>query len=953
MLPKFDADTAPVLTGSPHKIVAFIGCAGLLVSAIVAYLVLVNFWQISEAEIANQTGDLVSRIESEVDHHLDAVRAVRAFAQAEGDMSASDFEVFNQNLSIETREMHTHGWAARTDIPAPQSGTAAAFSVKFLRKHDDQDGFNMLGVDLSSIDGVKEIIRKSIEDNKTILSGPLSNPAFPAEFCIVMAVAPVFDIGAPQGSPEERQAAVSGLAFDLIDLRGLIDEVIFSGQLAQFVKSGTAGIRVSAVGKPDASPPLLETEGFSRLSNDMADQILPATRVTTSRLRMGDLGIEVTVVANLARLNGDFYLVSGAAFAAGLLLTLAIAAFTYSTVSSERKIGMIVAERTAKLIEAEQRIREMAAISADWFWETDAEETFTFISSRFSEVTGLDPADFIGQKRMAVAKITDQNMDGNWRDLASAIRAREPFTDFRYAMPVKGSGNVILSISGMPAYNLKGHFTGYRGSGRNVTAESEARDRAKASEDRLHRYIEELEVSRQYLEENTLEMAELAERYAVEKERAEASERSKSEFLASMSHEIRTPMTGVMGFADMLLDGDLSFADREKVLKIKGATQSLLTIINDILDLSKLDARRLDIEYLDFHLQNSIDEAVDLVRERARMKGLSLKTRFDPKLPEGINGDPTRVRQVLINLIGNAVKFTQQGEVAVISERVMQDGHPMIRISIADTGIGMNEATLNKLFADFSQADASISRRYEGTGLGLAISKRLVGLMGGDIGVTSSEGEGSTFWFTIPLRNATTSVTPVTSRKTVADYKTTRPLNILVAEDNDLNQRIVAATLEKFGHRSTLVDDGVKAASIAATGGFDVILMDIRMPGMSGPEATRAIRSSNGPTAHIPIIALTADAMEEHIRGYLAAGMDACVTKPIDRGDLLLTINQVLGEEIHVPIVRVVENEIQPDRQNGAPELDQDINSNPEISEFLREVQSVTADIERSRKPKS
>ena len=811
----------------------------------------------------------------------------------------------------------------------------------------------MLGVDLSSVDGIDDTIRKSIVDNTAIISGPLSNVRFAAEYCIIMAVAPVFDTGAPQGSPEERLAAVSGLAFDLIDLRGLINDIVFSGQLAQFVRSGTVGVRVIAAGKPDGSPPLLETEDFSRLSNEMADQVWPARRAASSNFRVGDLGIEVSVVANLTHLNGDFYLISGAAFAAGLLLTFVIAAFAFSTVNSERRIGEIVAERTAKLIEAEQRIREMAAISADWFWETDTEDAFTYISSRFSEVTGLDPTDYLGETRMSVANITDQNMDENWRGLISAVRARESFTDFRYAMPVTDGPAVILSISGIPAYGADGKFIGYRGSGRNVTAESEARERAMASEERLHRYIEELEVSRQYLEENTLEMAELAERYAVEKERAEASERSKSEFLASMSHEIRTPMTGVMGFADMLLDGDLSFADREKVMKIKGATQSLLTIINDILDLSKLDAGRLEIEYLDFHLQNSIDEAVDLIRERARMKGLALKTRFDPELPEGINGDPTRVRQVLINLIGNAVKFTQQGEVAVITEKVLHDGHPMVCISIVDTGIGMNETTLNKLFADFSQADASISRRYEGTGLGLAISKRLVGLMGGDIGVISSEGEGSTFWFTIPLRHATTSVAPEASRKTIADYKTTRPLNILVAEDNNLNQRIVAATLEKFGHRSTLVDDGVKAAAIVATGDFDLILMDIRMPGMSGPEATRAIRSSGGPAAHIPIIALTADAMEEHIRGYLTAGMDACVTKPIDRGELLLTINQVLGEEIHVPIVRVVENHKPPQNDCEDTEATEEKTSSADISDFLREIQLVSDDIERLRKPRA
>ncbi len=441
----------------------------------------------------------------------------------------------------------------------------------------------------------------------------------------------------------------------------------------------------------------------------------------------------------------------------------------------------------------------------------------------------------------------------------------------------------------------------------------------RQSETRLAQHVEDLEVSQRHLEQQAETLKELAQRYGEEKDRAEASEQSKAEFLASMSHEIRTPMTGIMGLADILLDSQLSADQRERVQKIKRATHSLLKILNDILDLSKLEAGKMEVELLDFCLPDLVADVHEMLYRNAEQKGLYLALQVDSELPDGLRSDPTRLRQVLVNLLGNAVKFTERGGVTLTVSRQRREGDAdRLCFEVQDSGIGIADDVRDKLFLDFTQADASISRKYEGSGLGLAICKRLARLMEGEIGVKSQLGRGSTFWFWVPYREAETAVERRDHEKGGQRFQASRGLDILVAEDNQLNQEIVKSLLARYGHRLTLVDNGAAAVEAARDGEFDLILMDVRMPEMSGTDATRAIRQLEAGDRPIPIVALTADAILENQKSYLAAGMDACVAKPIDVVVLLETIDRVIGEELHRPAGPGA-----PDRELGAPAKDE------------------------------
>jgi signal transduction histidine kinase/ligand-binding sensor domain-containing protein/CheY-like chemotaxis protein len=528
----------------------------------------------------------------------------------------------------------------------------------------------------------------------------------------------------------------------------------------------------------------------------------------------------------------------------------------------------------------------------------------TDASKRFATYTNLDPGSYVFRVRAA-------NKDGVWGDDAAtlAITIEPPFWKTWWFRTL-----AVLAVLGVAWGAVKARVSGLRRQKERLEREVGARiEEIKLQNWLLERQTQELREQQRQVRENTDELAQAnralqdnEERLQLAKQRAEDATRQKSEFLANMSHEMRTPLAGVIGMLGFALrDRMLRDTTREQILRGQANAQSLLSIINDLLDFSKIEAGKLTIENIDFSLDAAIENVVSLFEEQAAAHSVAFSMLLPADLPRFVVGDPTRLRQVLVNLVGNAFKFTNHGSVALRVERRLEDqrdtsGRNMIRFSVHDTGIGIAADALPRLFQKFEQADTTTTRRYGGTGLGLAICRQLVELMGGSIGVESREGEGSVFSFVLPLADG---VQPPLVVQVPREPHTHR-LKVLCAEDFPTNQIIIRMMLEELGHEVEIAENGALAVAACARVRYDLILMDGRMPEMDGATATRLIRAG-GPAGapvldqHLMIVALTANASEEDKARYLGSGMDAFLAKPVEETAL------------HFQLARAIERQLQ------------------------------------------
>jgi signal transduction histidine kinase/DNA-binding NarL/FixJ family response regulator len=399
---------------------------------------------------------------------------------------------------------------------------------------------------------------------------------------------------------------------------------------------------------------------------------------------------------------------------------------------------------------------------------------------------------------------------------------------------------------------------------------------------------------------------------------AEQANRTKTEFLANISHEIRTPMNGIIGMNELLLRSTLTDTQRDCALTVRDSAAALLRVIDDVLDISKLEAGKMELDPVDFDLGETIEAVVALLAPRAAEKGIALTTQIEPAARRRFHADAIRLRQILLNLLGNATKFTERGSVTVavrllpaaaspagtpvpqgatgrVPDRMPDRGEAQrVAIEVTDTGIGMSEATQARLFQKFTQADSSISRRFGGTGLGLAITRELLGLMGGTISVTSQLGKGSRFLVTLPLLPPVGDASAGGPHADGQGGAGSRPLSVLVADDNRTNQRLVAALLQAAGHTADVVSNGREAVEAVLRTRYDVVLMDVQMPVMDGVQATRRIRALPAPARDVPIVALTADAVTGAEDRYRGAGMDAYLSKPLSPDTLVATLDAIV-----------------------------------------------------------
>ncbi|MEZ4772612.1 MAG: ATP-binding protein [Bacteroidia bacterium] len=518
----------------------------------------------------------------------------------------------------------------------------------------------------------------------------------------------------------------------------------------------------------------------------------------------------------------------------------------------------------ARVWQTEKRLTDVFHASKECIWEIGKDHHFIFVSDRANEILGYTPEELYQMTPYDFVKEEERGMIKQWLDYISS--QLKEMHNVEYQAIRKDGEKIWLEITGVPFFDEKGKYQGYRGALMDITG-------------------------RKTQQKKLIEA----------KERAEEAVKARSQFLSVMSHEIRTPMNAVLGTAHLLMQESPREDQLDNLETLHFSAENLLVIINDILDYSKIEAGKIEFEKIDYNLKTLTERIVKSLAQKASEKNLQFVLKNDPDLPEYVKGDPTRLSQILTNLINNAIKFTEKGEVSLCTKLIHSDENTAeITFSVSDTGIGIPRNKIEHIFESFTQASSDTTRIYGGTGLGLAICKRLVELQGSALEVESEPGKGSSFFFTLKIALAEKTLSTQQSESQKEDFQDLGGVRILLVEDNQINQKIASKFLAKWGVVVDIADNGRIALEMIGKAPYALVLMDLQMPEMDGYEAARKIREMPAPVSEIPIIALTASAMNE-VQGNVAeAGMNGYASKPFNPRELYRKIVSLLPLSEHV-----------------------------------------------------
>lgn len=582
--------------------------------------------------------------------------------------------------------------------------------------------------------------------------------------------------------------------------------------------------------------------------------------------------------------------------------------------SARKQAETLLEEKTREIYEINEGLQENARLlkatvvnANDGVMITTADlenggPKIIYVNEAFTRISGYEADEIIGKTpRILQGPDTDRKV---LNELKSRLLRGKPFKG-ELKNYTKDGDPYWLDISITPIQDKKGEITHFTAIERNITEQKRfERELLKEKETAEKEVVERKRIESQ-IQEYT-DKLELIRFEAVDaKKKAEEASAAKSEFLANMSHELRTPMNGIIGMAEMLMDSALDPDQRENIETLHRSSENLLGILNDILDISKIEAGELKIETVPFHLSTAVRQVIQLFLPLASDKGITLDMERSSDVPSAVIGDLGRIQQVLRNLISNALKFTDDGSITVSVKATTGSEEPTLYLAVEDSGVGIQKDKLDQIFEKFTQADTSVTRKYGGTGLGLAITQQLVELMGGEIGVDSLEGQGSTFWFNIPLKEAGVNdvlVNLYDEKHGISGIDLSKDLRILAVDDHPVNQTFAKKLLKKLGFIYVdLAENGQQALDKIAANTYDIVLMDCQMPELDGYQATMKLREREKQTgSHLPVIALTANAMVGDREKCLKAGMDDYLSKPIKSDKLFAVMKKWVDPSVFI-----------------------------------------------------